>query len=147
MAEKGRKRKGRGGGKGRAAHFIDAALDGFVRNQALLLWRDVHVIRENSKCDLASAVKEAGFFDDRAGYAPIWLRHWSSTVAPAALGHEDALYGAIETATRAAVMEERQARREAGDIAIEDTEDYNDFVRRTMGQLIADAGGESENPR
>jgi len=45
------------------------------------------------------------------------------------------------------VLEERQARLDAGDVAMEDTEDYNDFVRRTMGQLIADAGAESGNPR
>jgi hypothetical protein len=147
MAEKGRKGKRRGGGRGRAAHFIDAALDGFIRHQALLLWRDVHVMRERAGGDLAAAVAEAGFFGDKGAYEAVWKRHWTAAAAPAAGGPEDALFGAIEAATRAAVLEERQARLDAGDVAMEDTEDYNDFVRRTMGQLIADAGAESGNPR
>jgi hypothetical protein len=133
--EGGRKKRRR---RPKDRHFMDAALDAYIRNVALLLWRDFEVYRAKPGSTTASALAEAGFFGDKEAYAPIWQAHWERTVITEAAGPEDKLYGQVEAAVRAAVGEERQKRKDAGDAPFEDQEEYNAFLRRTLNSLLAD---------
>jgi hypothetical protein len=43
-----------------------------------------------------------------------------------------------------AVVEEKAARLERGGPTLEDTEEYNTFVRQTLNQLLTESSAESE---
>ena len=128
--------------KGRNREFMDAALDGFIRDQALLLWRDIETYRARGSAESADALKEAGYFGDKGQYEEIWTRHWVGHVLSAADLPEGNLFGCVEAAVRASVTEEREARRTQGDALLEDTDEYNAFIRQTMGKLLAGGFGE-----
>lgn len=123
--------------KGRNREFMDAALDGFIRDQALLLWRDLETYRARDGVGMAEAAKEAAYFGDKGRYEEIWSGHWTREVLPAAHLPEGELFGLVEGAVRASVTEEREARRAQGDAPLEDTDEYNTFIRETMGKLLA----------
>jgi len=148
MANQGEAAAGQGRGRRRKRakdrHFMDAALDAFIRDQALRLWRDFEVYRARPDTDRAAALAETGFFADRLAYADLWTKHWAVTAQPAAGLPEGELYGRMEEAVRAAVLEEREVRQRGGDRPLEDLEDFNEFMRRTLNKLLADdpAGGE-----
>lgn len=137
----GRQRRNR---RPKDRHFMDAALDAYIRGQALLLWRDVVVYRERQGRGMREALREAGFFGDRGGYAPIWSRCWEAQVLPAAELSDGEVFGRIEAAVRTAVLEEKAARTTAGAEALEDTEDYNAFLRHTLNQLLTESGADEE---
>jgi hypothetical protein len=146
---KGRgKGKGEGGGKRRKRakdrHFMDAALDAYIRDQALLLWRDFVVYRDREGKAPQVALREAGFFGDRGEYEALWSGHWQGIAMPAADKSDGEIFGQIEAAVRAAVLEEKAARKDKGGEAFEDTEDYNAFVRQTLNQLLKESSAESE---
>lgn len=123
---------------------MDAALDAYIRGQALLLWRDVVVYRERQGHGMRDALGEAGFFGDRGAYASIWTRHWETQVLPAAELSDGEVFGCIEAAVRAAVLEEKAARTTAGAESLEDTEDYNTFLRHTLNQLLTESSADGE---
>lgn len=123
---------------------MDAALDAYIRGQALMLWRDIVVYRERQGRGVAEALREAGFFGDRGDYAPLWIRHWEAEVLPAAELSDGEIFGRIESAVRAAVLEEKAARVAAGAESLEDTEDYNTFLRHTLNQLLTESGTDRE---
>jgi hypothetical protein len=132
--------KGRGKRRRRQKdhHFMDVALDGYIRDQALRLWRDVQVYRSRSDAAPASALAQAGFFADKLAYAALWSAHWERGVLPAAGLPDGELYSHIEAAVRAAVLEEREARMRNGDKPLEDLEEYNEFIRHTLNLLLTD---------
>jgi hypothetical protein len=140
----GRKKKRRRREKDR--HFMDAALDAYIRNVALLLWRDFQVYRSKPGNTLAEALAETGFFGDKEPYAEIWQDHWERTVLSAAGQPDGALYAQFEAAVRAAILAEREQRSAAGDRPFEDQEDYNAFLRRTLNSLLADDPANKGNP-
>ena len=127
-------------------HFMDAALDAYIRNQALLLWRDFEVYRVKPGNTAAQALAETGFFGDKEPYAEIWQGHWERTVLPASGLTDGELYGQFEGAVRASVMDERAQRIAAGDRPFEDQESYNEFLRRALNSLLADDPADKENP-
>lgn len=139
-------RRGRRGGKKRGKvkgkEFMDAALDAFIRSQALSLWRDFTVYRDGKGASTQEALQETGFFGDKGPYADLWLEHWQRATLPTALVDDGAIFGQIEAAVRAAVLDERAKRLATGDVSLEDTDEYNDFIRHALGQLVADAGAE-----
>ena len=123
---------------------MDAALDAYVRDQALLLWRDFEVYRARPATSALAALQEAGFFEDRAPYGVIWSRLWEATVLPAAQLPDGELYARFEAIVRDAIHEEREARKTAGDAPFEDLEDYNMFIRRTLNALLAEDPADKE---
>jgi hypothetical protein len=125
-------------------HFMDAALDAYVRDQALLLWRDFEVYKARPDTSVLDALKEAGFFEDRHPYEGIWSKRWEAIVLPAAQLLEGDLYGRLELMVREAIHEEREARKLAGDTLFEDLEDYNMFIRRTLNSLLAEDPADKE---
>jgi hypothetical protein len=125
-------------------HFMDAALDAFIRSHALQLWRDFEVYRAKPGSTTASALTETGFFGDKEGYAALWQGHWERTVLTAAALPEQHLYSQFEAAVRAAVTEERQQRHERGDTAFEDLDEYNSFIRRALNSLLAEDPADRE---
>lgn len=143
MAE-GRGKSGRRARRPKDRHFMDAALDAYIRGQALMLWRDVTVYRERQGRDMAEALREAGYFGDRGDYAALWTRHWEAQVLPAAALADGEIFGRIEAAVRAAVLEEKATRAASGAELLEDTEDYNTFLRQTLNQLLTESSAEGE---
>lgn len=133
------KGKGRRGRRPKDRHFMDAALDAYIRDRALTLWRDYVVYRERQEKPPKAALAETGFFEDRGAYAGVWNTHWESLVLPASGKSDGEIFGQIEAAVRASVMEERTARKAAGGETFEDTEDYNEFLRTTLNQLLEEA--------
>ena len=126
---------------------MDAALDGYIRDQALRLWRDFEVYRSRPGIDTARALMETGFFEDRLAYAPMWSAHWEHTVLPAAEIAEGELYRLMEAAVRASVLEEKEARVHAGDAPLEDLEEYNEFIRRTLNKLLIEDPADRKDGR
>ena len=133
---------GKGSGRRRRRQkdkeFMDAALDGFIRDQALHLWRDFEIYRARPGMSAAQALAAAGFFGDKQSYAALWDAHWGGIAVPAQGLSDGELYGRIEGAVRAAVLEERETRSQAGDRLLEDLDEYNEFIRRALGTLLAD---------
>jgi hypothetical protein len=134
--EKKQPRKGRRK-RSKDHHFMDVALDAFIRDQALHLWRDYGVYRRKPDANQTAALRDTGFFEDKAPYAVLWTEPWQRIV----LGEEHAeaaLFGKFEEAVRAAVVAEREARKQAGDEPLEDLPEYNEFLRYTLNRLLVD---------
>ncbi len=144
--DKGRER-GRGGGRRRSKNkeFMDAALDAFIRYEALALWREFSAARVAEPgappAALLTRVEPSGL---RGRYAALWASAWQTHVLPAAGGNDGVLYGALESAVSEGVHAERTARLEGADQPLEDLPDYNQFIDRALGQLLAEASGENE---
>jgi hypothetical protein len=140
---------GKGEGKQRRRrpkdrHFMDAALDAFIRDSALRLWRDFIVYRDRQGKAPAEALRETGFFQDKGDFTELWTDQWERTAVPAADLDDGEIFGHIEAAVRIAVLEEKAARQQRGGESLEDTEEYNTFVRQTLNQLLTEASAENE---
>ena len=156
-----RKRKYRGR-KQKENHFMDAAMDGYIRNMALEKWRVCVDAMEVNGLSLATALRESGDFPERGAYREVWARWWEErvhAVFPEDAAHgEDALHGgdaayredaphpiaSIEEAVRGALGEEALARESNGSPGIEDTLHYKTFVDAAMDNLLGEAAGEIE---
>ena len=148
MAEDRGKGKREGGRKRRRAkdrHFMDAALDAFIRDQALLLWRDLIVYRDREGQPPDEALRQCGYFGDKGDYQRLWSDHWESAVLAMPSREDGEIFESIEAAVRAAVLEEKAQRSARGEPALEDTEDYNTFVRQTLNKLLTEAAAETDS--
>ncbi|GIX46342.1 MAG: hypothetical protein KatS3mg131_0553 [Candidatus Tectimicrobiota bacterium] len=129
-------------GKRQGKEFMDAALDAYIRHLALEKWREVTDLQEALGPEPLQALRAAGDFAPRGPYRAIWERWWQAQVVE---GEASApLLGRIEAAVRGALHEERQARRQCGDVALEDTRDYKAFLDQALGQLFAEEAGAIE---
>ncbi len=139
--KKGRKKRSR---RDKDRHFMDAALDAFIRESALHLWRDFIVYRDRQGQAPAEALRQAGFFGDKGEFAELWSEQWERTAVAAADLDDGEIFGHIEAAVRMAVLEEKAARLARGGPTFEDTEEYNAFLRTTLNQLLTEASAEGE---
>ena len=131
-------------GRGRQAHFMDAALDGYIRDVALHRWREFEDLDEAFDHDTERALEEAGAFPQAGPYRGLWVDAWRKHVWPGPEDRTVHLYGRMELAVREALLQERDERAARGDVAIEDTPGYKEFVARAMGRLLEEASGEIE---
>lgn len=139
--------RGRGGGRRRSKskEFMDAALDAYIRHEALSLWRVFSEARELAPDAAPQALlSRLGQFDRRGEYAALWNGPWQARVLPAAAGDDGTVFGALEAAVASAVHDERAARLERGDRPLEDLPDYNAFIDRALDRLLEEASGEIE---
>jgi hypothetical protein len=125
---------------------MDVVLDGYARFTALRLWRDYETLLEAHDRNPATALAEAGHFTEMGRYRGLWLRPWRSLVVEPCGDPSVPLYGRVEAAVREALREERAARLDAGDSALEDTPLYRDYVAQAMGQLLEEASASSGEP-
>ena len=143
MREERSRRRGRGG-KRKGRQFMDAAMDGYIRDMALDRWREVDDLISTRAIDLDEAVTEAGRFAARGPYQPLWEGWWRREVTDHGLLEPDNLMERIEAAVRGALHEESAGRAEAGQPTVEDTPHYIAFVGRAMNNLLEDSEGEIE---
>jgi hypothetical protein len=136
---RGGKKRGRQAGK----EFMDAAMDGYIRDLALRCWREFEDLSE-AHGDPDRALGEVGTFTGAGSYRPLWVEAWRRHVWPAPQGPAAPLFGRIEAAVREALLAERAARAEHGEPTIEDTPDYQEFVARALNVLYQEASGEIE---
>ncbi len=134
----------RRGRKRRNQHFIDVAMDGYIRDIALEKWREVEDLMDAAGLSRPRAFAAAGEFADRDPYAEPWRRWWREHVKAQAPADDGVLIASIEHAVRGALTEERQARAEQGAPSMEDTQHYKAFVDRAMEHLLSEADGEIE---
>jgi hypothetical protein len=144
MARKGNWDPGRKRGRTRQAHFMDVAIDGYIRDVALHCWRDFEALGEAHGGDEARALEETGVFIEMGPYRPLWQSAWRKHVWPGAQPRTEHLFGCMEAAVREALLAEKIQRAEQGDVTIEDTPGYKEFVARAMNQLLEEASGEIE---
>lgn len=139
------RKRGRRRGKRKDAHFMDAALDGYIRDLTLDRMREIEDLMDAAELEREPAIRTAGSFLERAPYHGLWRTWWEREVLSAsATDPLDALAGPIEAAVRGAMLEEQAQRAAAGAPTIEDTRHYQAFVERAMGILLEEASGEIE---
>ncbi len=144
MARKGNREPGRKRGRKRESQFMDAAIDGYIRDLALHRWRDFEDLSEGHG-DPERALQEAGVFVEAGPYRPLWQEAWRKHVWPGQQPRPMHLFGCMEAAVREALLAEKVQRAERGDDTIEDTPGYKEFVARALNQLLEEASGELEN--
>ena len=138
--EKNRDKKRR---RSKNKEFMDAALDAFIRDQALQKWNEVDGLWGGAGVDLVQAVKSSSEFLDKGPYREIWGRWWQQQVVQVQ-EVSVSLFAKIENAVRGAVMEERDARKRQQNTQLEDSSIYKEFISRQMEHLLFEAGGEIE---
>lgn len=141
MKEGTRKKRG-GKRKSKNKEFMDAALDAFIRDQALRKWRDVEDHKEGAELEMKQAL-EASDFLEKTLYRDIW-RHWWQVEVLNKFPNVDSLFASIEAAVRGAVLEEREQRVAQKEELLEDSLTYKAFIARQMDNLLFEAGGETE---
>ena len=144
VAGKGNWNPERKRGKKRQAHFMDVALDGYVRFVALELWRTFEDLSEAYEHDAERAMTELGSFAGAGAYQALWQQAWREHVWPVPQPPAVPLLGRIEAGVRQAVAAERAARLERQDVLLEDTPPYKAFVARAMDSLLEASAGERE---
>ncbi|HKI99579.1 MAG TPA: hypothetical protein VKB51_13985 [bacterium] len=138
--EGGRKRRRRQEGK----EFMDAAMDGYIRDLALHRWRDYEDLADVYGSEAPRALEETGAVLGEEPYRALWQAAWQRHVWPGGEDPQMHLFGRMELAVREALLAEQEARAERGDRTIEDTPGYNEFVGRALGNLFHEASGEIE---
>jgi hypothetical protein len=141
---RGRRGGGRKRGRKSGKEFMDAAMDGYIRDLSLHCWRDFEDLTEAYEHDAERALAETGAFLAAGPYRPLWLEAWRKHVWPGPPQPAEHLFGRMEAAVREALLQEREARAENGDPTIEDTPGYKEFVDRAMTNLLQEASGEIE---
>lgn len=131
-------------GRRRQSHFMDAAMDGYVRDVALHIWREYEDLTTARGFGERDALQAMGEFSGAGPYRALWQEAWRQHVLPGMGEGGMPLYGRVETAVRDALREEHAARAERGDVTIEDTPGYKEFVARALGRLLEEASGEIE---
>lgn len=132
-------------GRSKSKEFMDAALDAYIRDQALRKWRELRDLLEHEGLALPEALDAGAEFIEKGAYREIWQQRWREVVLPCA--DQDvpgALFGCIENAVRAAVLEEKEERKRTQDSLLEDTNSYQGFVSRALGKLLEESAGEIE---
>lgn len=138
-----RKKKG-GGRKFRNKHFMDVALDAYIRHVTLNKMLEVEGLAQGQGMAEAEALAAVGAFPERGAYQELWERAWGHMTAQRHGGEEQPIVGAIEAAVREAMLEEQARRADTGDETIEDTRPYTTFIATAMGRLLEEADGEIE---
>ena len=123
---------------------MDAALDAYIRDQALGKWRETEGLIEGTGMEARAAVENAGDFLEKGPYREIWRRWWQAELFEAQWDIPGGRFAAIEAAVRGAVVAEREERRQREDVLLEDTLPYQAVVTRAMEKLLLEAGGEIE---
>lgn len=143
---RGRGRGQGGGGKGRrkGKEFMDAALDGYIRDQALYKWREVDGLMAGAEIDARQALRDSGDFLERGTYRDIWRRNWQEQISGVQALSGGTLFAMIEEAVRGAVLEEREERLRSKAPLLEDSPSYKEFIARAMEQLLEEAAGDIE---
>ena len=142
-----KQRRKKGGGGRRNAHFMDVAMQAYVRRLAILAWQDVQERMEAHGMALGPALADVGDFSERGIFRDMWRRWWHEIVLEPMPGWEAEgthPLGPIEAALAQSVLEEQEARAADGMPTIEDTSDYQGFIGRAMGNLLEEASGELE---
>jgi len=136
--------KGGRKGKKRNAHFMDVAMQAYVRHLALTLLRDIEDNLDTNGVTLPQALEQAGNFMERVPYHAPWQKVWQELLDADGPYTRENVFTAIEAAMGQAAMEEQEMRKNAGDPLIEDTSDYTLFIGSAMGRLLEEASGEVE---
>jgi hypothetical protein len=136
----GRRKRGRAHGK----EFMDAALDGYIRDIALQRWRDYEDLADVYAQDPGRALAEAGAPLGAGPYRELWQEAWRRSIWPGPEGPQEHLFARIERVVRDCLLAEREERVRRGDPAIEDTPGYKEFVSRALNNLYREASGEIE---
>ena len=142
MKTSGGKKYGKKRGKSKNKEFMDAALDAFIRDQALQKWNEVVGLKDGSELGIQQAIESSSVFFEKEAYREIWLEWWKKEVIEPEKG--DDLYSMIEKAIKGAVLEEREARKHQQDAALEDSSEYKEFISRQMENLLFEASGDIE---
>lgn len=140
MREK--KNKG-GGGKKRANHLMDVAVQAYARYLALQQWRFIMDAMETRGETMDEALASCGNFTERAPYHTLWQRLWQG-VRDKGLSGEEVDFGDMEKVAWEAVPAEEAQRKADGDVTIEDTHDYQIFIQAQMNNLLGEASGDIE---
>ena len=113
MSEGRGRGRGRGGerkGKRKGKEFMDAALDGYIRDQALCKWREVDGLMAGAEIDAWQALRDSGDFLERGPFRDLWRRNWQEKIDGVQELSGGTLFAMIEEAVRGAVLEEREER-------------------------------------
>jgi len=137
-------RRGKKRGRSKNKEFMDAALDAFIRDQALQKWQEVDGLMSGAELDAEQAVQSSCEFLGKGAYREMWKDWWQQEVVESAAGANEALFGKIENAVRGAVLEEREARQQQEDALLEDSFVYKEFIARQMEHLLFEAAGDIE---
>ncbi len=122
---------------------MDVTRQAFVRHLALDKWREIEDMRETLGFDRDRAVRDAGSFLLRGGYAPLWIRIWQQHVLPQA--HETdpgKLFAAIEAAIATALREEEGERKIRGDRPLDEDPEYKLFLDGALEKLLRQTAAE-----
>ncbi len=144
MNEIRRKKRSKKRGKSKNKEFMDAALDAFIRDQALQKWNEVEGLREGAEINVMQAVKSSSEFLVKGPYRKIWVSWWKQDVIDHLPGSNEHLFAQIENAVRGAVLEEREIRKQQQKNLLEDSFEYKEFIARQMEHLLFEAGGDIE---
>lgn len=138
--EKRKRRHGRRKNK----EFMDAALDAFIRDQALKKMREVDGLIAGAGLETTNALQSAKEFLEKGPYRQIWIKWWQEKVLEDLEGASEHLFARIENAMRFAVMEEKEERLRRNDALLEDSLPYQSFVTHALDNLFWEASGEIE---
>ena len=134
--KKGKRRKGK--------EFMDAVLDGYIRDQALHKWREVDGLVQGAGVGWGQALRDAAEFPEKGPYQDIWRQWWGREMPAGETPADDTVFASIEAAVRGAVLDEREERKRRADPLLEDSAQYKAFVSRAMENLLGEASGEIE---
>ena len=76
MYEVRRRNRGRKKKRRKGKEFMDAALDAFIRDQALRKWREVDGLVAGANIDWKQAVRSSADFPEKGPYQEFWRRWW-----------------------------------------------------------------------
>jgi len=144
MNQTRRGRRGKKGGRRKGKEFMDAALDGYIRDQALNKWREVDGLVAGAENHAGQALRESGDFLERGPYRDIWRRNGQEQIRGVREPSGGTLFAMIEEAVRGAVLEEREARVRSEAPLLEDSPSYKEFIARIMELLLGEASGDIE---
>lgn len=144
MGEGRRSNRGRKKKRRKGKEFMDAALDAFIRDQALRKWREVDGLVAGANIDWKQAVRSSADFPEKGPYQEFWRRWWQERVIDTFGDTEIHLMALIEEAVRGAVLEEREERKHLQDALLEDSGSYKEFISRAMEKLLFESSGEIE---
>ena len=141
FGETGRKRKK---GKRTGAHLMDVVIEAYIRDLSLDLYHALEDMTGPQEQPLPEALAHMGTFTGLGDYAPIWRENWAPILADSPQALEPSVFVRIEKAVGTSIHAERGLRQERGDVLLEDTPRYKEFVARVMGRLLKEASGENE---
>jgi len=138
-------------GKKRNAHFMDAAMEAYIRSEALTKMRELEDCQQTNQMDMAQALASIGNFVERAPYQELWNTQWrimleggESPGGKPPVFDPATVFTEIENTVKEAMMAEQEQRIEQGAPTIEDTKPYKAFIDKAMDQLLEEASGEIE---